>query len=74
MTEPDKAMQMLGKLLDCTRDEELDCDDFSENLAAFVEGNTQPEIRALMVHHEKICPECEQERQVLMRALGLDEQ
>ncbi|MEM7158674.1 MAG: zf-HC2 domain-containing protein [Myxococcota bacterium] len=72
MSETNEADRTLGNLLDLTRDDEVDCDQFSRHLAAFVEGGLEGPLRALMEHHRKICPECEEERAVLMRALGLE--
>ena len=71
MSESNKAQETIGTLLRLTREEELDCDEFSRHLAAFVEGGTPPRLVALMEHHKKICPECEEERLALLRALDL---
>lgn len=71
MSKSNKAHEAIGTLLELTREEELDCDEFSRHLAAFIEGGTQPRLRALMEHHEKICPECEEERRALLEALEL---
>ncbi len=73
MNESKDAQRMLGTLLSLTRDEELDCDAFQEHLAAMVEGRVDPSLRALMDHHRAVCPECEEERVILARALGLEE-
>lgn len=72
MSETNEADRAIGTLLDLTRDQEVDCDEFSRNLAAFVEGGIEGPLQALMEHHRKICPECEEEREALMRALGLE--
>ncbi|MEM6295851.1 MAG: hypothetical protein AAGA54_31555 [Myxococcota bacterium] len=61
----------LARLLELTRTEEIDCDRFSEHVAALVEGNVEPELKALLDHHRKICPECEEERLAIARALGV---
>jgi hypothetical protein len=71
MTDPEQARRVLGSLLELTRDEEIDCDRFTQHLAALHEGQLEPELRALMEHHRRICPECEEERAILARALGL---
>lgn len=62
----------LARMLELTRGEEIDCEGFAQHLAALVEGNLEPEIKALMDHHRVICPECEEEREALERALSGD--
>lgn len=64
------ARASLARMLELTRGEEIDCEGFAEHLAALVEGNVEPELEALMDHHRRICPECEEERQALERALS----
>lgn len=73
MTQRKSAHRVLSTLLDLTRDEEIDCDRFHQHLAALVEDpqGLEPQLAALMEHHRKICPECEEERAILARALGL---
>ncbi len=70
MSDPKKTRTMLARLLELTRTEEIDCDGFSDHVAALVEGNVEPELAALLDHHRQICPECEEERAALERALG----
>lgn len=60
----------LARMLELTRGEEIDCEGFAQHLAALVEGNLEPEVQALMDHHRAICPECEEEREALERALS----
>ncbi|MEM9457794.1 MAG: hypothetical protein AAGF11_26685 [Myxococcota bacterium] len=74
MIQPKGARDVVGTLLDLTRDEELDCDQFHEHLAALVDGSgsLDPRLVELMEHHRRICPECEEERAILARALGCD--
>ena len=61
----------VARLLGMTRDHELDCDEYRELLAAYVEdGLSETEIRTLMDHHRAMCPECDEEYQLLLRALG----
>jgi len=62
----------LRRLLTETKDEELDCEAFQARLAADVEGTLEETFAALMEHHRRICPECDEEREILKRALGLD--
>lgn len=73
MNDADKARRALGSMLELTKDEELDCDAFVDHLAALVEGQVTPQLAALMEHHRAICPECEEERALLAKALGLPE-
>lgn len=73
MSDAEETQRVLADLLALTRAEELDCDGFHRSLPAFVEGTVTPRVRELMEHHRRICPECEEEREVLARALGLDE-
>lgn len=75
MSQPDDARRAVGQLLLGTREEELDCDDYLGHLAQYVEGSMDDErLRALMEHHREICPECEEERAILARALGLEKE
>ena len=65
------AMRALRSSLMLTRDREIDCDEFLERLADLVDGGLKDaELAALMEHHRTICPDCEQERQILVRALA----
>jgi predicted anti-sigma-YlaC factor YlaD len=62
----------LARLLDLTRSEEIDCDAFAEHLAALVEGKVEPKLAALLDHHRKLCPECDEELNALARALEVE--
>ncbi|MBV1858665.1 MAG: hypothetical protein KUG77_09665 [Nannocystaceae bacterium] len=62
----------LARMLELTRGNEIDCEGFAQHLAALVEGNVEPELKALMDHHRVICPECDEEREALERALASD--
>ncbi len=66
------AEAALRKSLALTRDRELDCAEFLEHLAEFVDGLASTELKELMRHHEIICPEFEEERQILQRAIAVD--
>lgn len=67
------ALGKLGSLLAQTRDREMDCDEFLDQVAAYVDGGLEgSELRELMAHHMVICPECEEEIEALQRALGLE--
>ncbi len=65
-----QAERALRSSLALTQDREIDCDEFLERLAELIDGRLMDkDIAALMEHHRKICPECEEERQILERAL-----
>ncbi len=69
----DDARRAVAQLLQLTEQEELDCDGFTQNLAAWLEGKAPPSLHTLMDHHRRICPECEEERAILARALAQEE-
>ncbi len=60
----------LANMLELTREDEVDCDAFAQHLAALAEGAVEPELRALLEHHQAICPECAEELEALARALA----
>ena len=70
MSNPKTTRASLARLLELTRTDEIDCDGFSEHLAALIEGNVEPELETLLDHHRELCPECDEEREALARALG----
>jgi hypothetical protein len=70
MSDPKQTRATLARLLELTRSEELDCDGFADHVAALVEGNVEPKLEALLDHHREICPECDEEREALARALA----
>lgn len=72
MSNPKTIRASLARLLALTRTDEIDCDGFSEHLAALIEGNVEPELETLLEHHRELCPECDEEREALARALGED--
>lgn len=71
MSDPKATRTALARLLELTRTDEIDCDGFSEHLAALIEGNVEPELEKLLDHHRVLCPECDEEREALARALGV---
>jgi hypothetical protein len=74
MTERIAAAALLRRLLETTRDHELDCDQFQELVGPWLDGLVEDaKLRELVEHHRKQCPECSAEVAVLRRALGLDE-
>ncbi len=51
-------------------DQELDCDQFSELLAEFVDGAIEDEtVRKLMQIHADMCPECQEAHAILVKAI-----
>ena len=74
MSERPTAPTLLRRLLETTREHELDCDQFQELVAPWLDGMVDDaKLRELIEHHSHQCPECGAEVQVLRRALGLDE-
>lgn len=57
-----------------TEDEEIDCDEFldraGELLEAMMERNEVPEDLAHVSQHLSVCPECREEFEALIRAVG----
>jgi anti-sigma factor RsiW len=70
MSDDPKAATTLCRLLDNTREQELDCDRFLELLPPYLDGRiTSDELRELIAHHAQQCPECAEELAILRRAL-----
>ena len=69
-----KEIDALLQLVGLTREQELDCDGCLEHVAEFVErelaGRSVPEGLSAVAHHLAICPECQEEYQVLQNALA----
>lgn len=68
MTDHD-ARQALTRLLAATQPDEMDCDTFEALLAEQVEGGLEGRLAELFEHHRRVCPECEEERRMLIEAL-----
>ena len=70
MSDDAKAAVILRRLLEGTRNEELDCDRFFALLAPFLDGQVDnEELREQIAHHARQCPECNEELEILKRAL-----
>jgi hypothetical protein len=70
MSVDPKAAAILRRLLEGTRDEELDCDRFLALLPIFLDGRIgADELREQIAHHARQCPECNEELEILRRAL-----
>jgi hypothetical protein len=74
MSADPKAVTVLRRLLEGTREEELDCDRFLELLAPFLDGRVEdPTLREKLAHHVQQCAECNEELEIVKRALEPDE-
>ena len=73
MNDRKRLLKGLGKLLQKTRDDEVDCDQYTRHLAAWIDGGIKPELAELLEHHRSICPECDEERAALVKALTVAE-
>jgi len=73
MSDEPKAATILRRLVDGTRDEEIDCDRFLVLLAPYLDGRLgSPELREQIAPHAKQCPACTEELEILKRALAPD--
>jgi hypothetical protein len=74
VTERIAAAALLRRLLETTRDQELDCDRFQELVGPWLDGLVDDaKLRELLEHHSHQCPEYSAEVKVLRLALGLDD-
>ena len=70
MSSKPKASEMLRALLDQTREEEIDCDRFLELVAPLLdECIDDPSLREKLAHHVRQCAECNEELEILRKAL-----
>jgi Putative zinc-finger len=70
MSDKPKAAAVLRTLLEGTRDEEIDCDRFLEELAPLLDGRiVDPALREKLEHHIRQCPECSEEIAIVRKAL-----
>jgi hypothetical protein len=70
MSDKPKAAEVLSRLLQGTRDEEIDCDRFLEHLAPLLDGRIDdPELREKLEHHVRQCGECSEELEIVKKAL-----
>jgi hypothetical protein len=73
MKSDPKAAATLRRLLDGTREEELDCDRFLALLAPYLDDRIgDEELREQIGHHAQLCPECKEELEILKRAIERD--
>ena len=70
MSDNPKAATTLRRMLDGTRENEMDCDRFFALLAPYLDGRMgDDELREQIAHHASQCPECNEELEILKRAL-----
>ena len=65
----DEQRKFLQSGLELTRAKEMDCDEFVETLAAYLDDGLEQAKRTLIEHHREICPECEEQLQLLLTGL-----
>ena len=70
---PESKIQDLIKVLEMTRDVELSCDELHNLLDQFAElslqGKDAENLLPLVDHHLKLCPNCREEYEALLRIL-----
>jgi len=70
VTEPKDPYEALESMLQRTQEQELDCDQFLELLAPYLDQRLQdPNVRRLLEHHRDLCAECAEELELLQRSL-----
>ena len=77
ITQPnDDQLADLARLVGSTADEEIDCDEMLNRVAAYLKALTESaaptEALQQVAQHLKICPECREEFAALIEAEGLD--
>ena len=72
-----KQLETLARIVDATRDEEIDCDTCLRDLAEFAEveiaGRALDEALLRVKAHLAFCPECEEEYALLESLLALSD-
>lgn len=76
MKPTDAQLAELAKLLGDTADCEIDCAELLDRVAAYLEALKGRRVLAAplkqVMQHLKICPECREEFEALIRAEGMD--
>jgi len=73
MSRKAKAHAMLRRLLESTRDEEIDCDRFLALAPSPLDDRIEdPALREQLEHHIRQCVECDEEFRILKQALGIE--
>lgn len=71
MNDKPKAAAVIRHLLEGTREEEVDCDRFLELLAPLLDERIDdPALRERLAHHVRQCAECNEELEIVKRALA----
>jgi hypothetical protein len=71
MTESSRSLKTVQAWLELTQAEELDCDRFAELLAPWVDQRIDDQrLLAIFEHHRRLCAECAEEAELLLRAAG----
>lgn len=73
----EKEIQSLLRMVDLTKEDEINCDQCLAQVAAFAEqelaGRSIPDSLVAIEHHLAVCGECREEYKALQRALeGLE--
>ena len=69
MTTAEEKLRELLALLNTTEAEEIDCDEFLDGVAAYVEHTgvaELPEAHLAVSQHVNVCPECREELEALL--------
>lgn len=70
MSEPRDPYLALEDMLQRTREQELDCDQFLDLLAPYLDKRlADAGIRRLIEHHRDLCAECAEELRLLGKSL-----
>lgn len=71
MSTPKNPYAALEDMLQRTREQELDCDEFVNLLAPYVDDRVQdPVIIKLIEHHRDLCAECAEQLRFLQIGLN----
>lgn len=78
MKPTDEQLCELARVLNATADQEIDCAEFLDQVAPYVQALTRradlaKELRQVAQHLE-VCPECQEEFAALLSAEGIDPQ
>jgi hypothetical protein len=76
MKPNEEQLADLARMLDCTEEVEIDCDELLARVAAYLEsvsgGAVLTETLRQVGRHLALCPECYEEFVALVKAEGLD--
>ena len=73
---PETALEALARVVADTVSDEISCDELLNRISAYVEraaaGAADPSLIKAVDDHLRICPECTEEYDALLKALGQD--